>query len=290
MTKPKHNICRRIRTLPGRAEHVGPLGYTDPVETSRIRRRVKVVADTRELRSGVIAALRGDPDIDLRVRQHKVGDYWLDDSIAVERKSCRDFYASIFDGRVFSQASRLRRAAGRCLLVIEGLGFSRAFSSPPPWLSGALVTLTAGYQLPILPSRGVAHTAQLLRLLALQQLEERMGEPAFPKGPRLARSTERLLRQRVLQGVPLVGPRRATALLDRFTTLGAIFSAGPEELRAIHGIGPDVAATIAWLGAGADHVREERAPYAAGVGLAPRAGGRESREAQGQDGGSAGRF
>src|SRR2546430_5957998 len=94
-------------------------------------RRIKIVADTRELRSGVIAALRGDARIDLRVRPHKVGDYWIDDVLAIERKSCRDFYASIFDGRLFRQARELRRAAARCLILVEGLQFSRAFAAAP---------------------------------------------------------------------------------------------------------------------------------------------------------------
>lgn len=192
-------------------------------------RRIKSVADTRELRSGVIDALRGDARIDLRVRPHKVGDYWIDDVLAIERKSCRDFYGSIFDGRLFRQARELRRAAARCLILVEGMQFSRAFAAAPPWLSGALLTVTAGYQVPVLPSRSPAHTAELLRLLALEQVMERMGEPMFPKSAPFY-STDRWLRLRVLQAVPLIGPKRAAALLDRLETLGDIFTAPPDDV------------------------------------------------------------
>ncbi len=209
--------------------------------------RIKVVADTRELRSGVIAALRGDARIDLRVRPLAVGDYWIDDVVAVERKSCRDFYASIFDGRLFRQASALRRAAERCLVVVEGLHFSRAFAQSPPWLSGALLTVTAGYQVPVLPSRAPAHTAEILRLLALEQVRERMGEATFHKAV-LRRSGDRWVRMRVLQGVPRVGPKRAKALLEQVGSLGEIFAAPESVLAQVKGVGPDIAAVIARIG------------------------------------------
>jgi len=77
-------------------------------------RRVLVVADTRELRSGVIDRLRTEPRLDVRVRPHKVGDYWIDGLVAIERKSCRDFYASIFDGRLFQQLVHMLGCGERC--------------------------------------------------------------------------------------------------------------------------------------------------------------------------------
>jgi len=209
--------------------------------------RRKVVADTRELRSGIIDRLRGDPRIDLRVRPHRVGDYWADNELVIERKSLRDFYGSLFQHRLFRQVCAMRHAAARCLLIIEGLHASRTFTLPPPWLHGALLTITAGYQVPIVPSASRATTADLLYALAMQELGGRMGEMRFPK-ERASHSRVRWLRLRVLQAVPLIGPKRASALLDAFGTLGAVFTASTQALVRTVGVGPELASLIARLG------------------------------------------
>jgi len=213
-------------------------------------RRVLVVADTRELRSGVVDRLREEPRLDVRVRPHKVGDYWIDGLVAIERKSCRDFYASIFDGRLFQQLIRMRQAASRCLLIVEGLQRSRAFLETRPWLNGVLVSVAAGLQVPWIPSRDTAHTAELLRTLALQELGATSGDLRHAKGYRRSQSVNRWLRLRVLQAVPLVGPKRATSLLQAFGSLGDIFTADEQALAGTRHVGDRVAKIIAELGRG----------------------------------------
>ena len=42
-----------------------------------------------------------------------------------------------------------------------------------------------------------------------------------------------------------VGPRTRLALLERFGTAGAVFSAAPSELRAVHGVGIKLSRAIA---------------------------------------------
>src|SRR5919198_1421521 len=49
-----------------------------------------------------------------------VADFLLGDGVAVERKSARDFVASILDRRLFDQAERLLEAFERPLLILEG--------------------------------------------------------------------------------------------------------------------------------------------------------------------------
>ncbi|MFC1707720.1 ERCC4 domain-containing protein, partial [Planctomycetota bacterium] len=111
-------------------------------------RRIGIVVDSRESRSGIIKRLQDDDRFEVTVRPLKIGDYWIDGDLAIERKSSRDFYRSIFDGKIFRQLSQLRRASSRCLLLVEGLQRSRAFARLPNWLTGALLTMTAGYQIP----------------------------------------------------------------------------------------------------------------------------------------------
>lgn len=51
----------------------------------------RIVADHRESRSGVPAALATHPNVDLTIRRLKLGDYRVNDTLIVERKTLADF-------------------------------------------------------------------------------------------------------------------------------------------------------------------------------------------------------
>ncbi|MFC1707768.1 helix-hairpin-helix domain-containing protein [Planctomycetota bacterium] len=85
-----------------------------------------------------------------------------------------------------------------------------------------------------------------------------MGEPQFSRGRRHA--VDRWLRHRVLQSVPHVGPKRAAALLNHFGTLGPIFTALPEALVEVDGVGRHTAGILALLGLGADGRATDQEP------------------------------
>src|SRR5699024_5065424 len=55
----------------------------------------------------------------------------------------------------------------------------------------------------------------------------------------------RAMQASALDGIPGLGPARRRALLDRFVTVSAIREASEEELVAVDGIGPALAAQIA---------------------------------------------
>ena len=64
----------------------------------------RIAIDDRERGSGVIEALRDHPDVDLTVRRLERGDYLIDRTLVVERKTLPDFAMSVVDGRLFAQA------------------------------------------------------------------------------------------------------------------------------------------------------------------------------------------
>jgi ERCC4-type nuclease len=68
---------------------------------------VRIVADDREEAGGVIAELRGRPDVALEVRRLPVGDFLVEERFAVERKTLADFSCSVVDARLFKQAAAL---------------------------------------------------------------------------------------------------------------------------------------------------------------------------------------
>jgi ERCC4-type nuclease len=170
----------------------------------------------------------------------KTGDYRVGRSLLVERKTARDFWQSIFDGRLFRQAGRLAKASPRALLLVEGPGLD--LSKPP--VRGALVTLMTVFGVPVLFSRDAADSAQWI-LMASRHLESRK-EDVYKRGgwrPKGKRARQLF----ILQGLPGIGPRRAEALLNRFGTVRGVFAAEEAAFREAPGIGNRTAQKIAWV-------------------------------------------
>ena len=63
---------------------------------------MKITVDYREDASGIIDLLK-EKEVLIEVKKVSFGDYIINDSIAIERKTARDFLISIIDGRLFSQ-------------------------------------------------------------------------------------------------------------------------------------------------------------------------------------------
>jgi len=201
----------------------------------------RIAIDDRERGSGVIEALRDHPNVELTIRRLKLGDYLIDKTLIVERKTLSDFAVSVVDGRLFTQASTLARTnRARPCFILEGakkdhpkLVISRSA------MQGAIIALTLVFGLPLLRSRCPRETADLI-LYAADQLQRRNSttpkrQGYHPKG--LARQQSFLL-----QAIPEIGPAKAKLLLDTFGSPFGVASAKVEDLRAVDGIG-EVAAT-----------------------------------------------
>jgi DNA excision repair protein ERCC-4 len=63
------------------------------------------------------------------VRRLAAGDFLVDDNFAVERKTLRDFAASVIDARLFKQAVAIVAGARRGVIVLEGTATSTARGS-----------------------------------------------------------------------------------------------------------------------------------------------------------------
>lgn len=202
--------------------------------------RVRITADGRERAGGVVDALRTMGNVDLSIEHLRLGDYRVENTLLVERKTVADLAISILDGRLFRQASRLARAtAVRPCLIVEGAtdDLDRA-AVPRPALQGALITATLIYGLPLLYSTGPAETARLLRIAACQ-LRRRTARGPERFGSKSG-SDDRL-RMLMLEAVPNIGPVRAKALVEAFGNIEGLAAAGVKELATTAGIGPVIA-------------------------------------------------
>ncbi len=203
--------------------------------------RRRVICDDREADSPVVAALRARGDVTVILARMLAGDYQVEGTqVLFERKTLPDFAVSLIDGRLFSQAARLRQLApGRAVVILEGdsrelaaTGVSREA------LQGALVALTVVFGIAVLRASDATESARLICYAAGQMRRAATG--AIPRpGYRPRRLANRQLY--LLQGLPGVGSKRAALLLETFGSVAAVCNAGLNALQGVHGIGPETA-------------------------------------------------
>jgi len=202
--------------------------------------RIKV--DDRERSPEVVEALRR-LGANIEVGRLQYGDYVVEGHLFVERKTIRDLAVSVMSGRLFRQARRLASlSTGRACIIIEGPphdlltgGLSRS------GFHGTLISLTLVFGLPVLRSTSPQETASLI-LLAADQLRRRLTAPPRRYGRRIG--SLRRSQMLMLQGIPSVGPGRATSLLESFGSPGSLASASVDEIAEVPGIGKCTAGRI----------------------------------------------
>jgi len=203
----------------------------------------RIVVDHRERPSGVPAALSKHPNVKLTTHHLSLGDYRVNDTLIVERKTLTDFAQSVRDGRLFTQASRLSRVKhARPCLILEGTRVNHwSAALPRSSIQGAIITITLVFGLPLLRSSSPEETAALI-LFAADQLHRRATKPPqrygyHPKG---------LTRQQsyLLQAIPEIGPAKAKRLLETFGSPFGVASATIEDLQMVGGIGESAATKI----------------------------------------------
>lgn len=204
---------------------------------------LRIEIDDRERNQDLLTALRGIDGLDIKCVRLDVGDFRIDDAVVVERKTAADFAASIVDGRLFSQASRMVQSPLRPAYIIEGaVDDWKSLKVARPALQGALISLMLVFDIPVLRSNGPEETARLLRYTG-QQLIRARGDGCIPI--RQIKAKRRSTRKyRVLQSLPGIGPDRAKRLLEHFGSVRACLAADAEQLSAIEGIGPTTARKI----------------------------------------------
>ena len=206
---------------------------------------ITIVADDREAQAGVIAALRARADVSLSIARLPLGDYKVDSAILFERKTLRDFAASIENGRLFNQAKRLTSSSLKSALILEGTAADMAATGMRrEALQGALICISIICGLPVLRAMDAEETARLMIYTARQIARTTAGgihrAGYRPKGKRKRQLF-------LLQGLPGIGPDRAARLLDHFGTVEAVCSADEEDLRSVAGVGRTTAEKIRWI-------------------------------------------
>ncbi len=198
----------------------------------------RVIVDEREKVSGVPDVLKSFGfQIDYRVLE--VGDYVVSADCAVERKAGRDFVKSLYSGRLFDQAKRLRQFYTHPVLVAEGdLQLIFGETSKPRAFWGALTTLAFQFGMSIFFTANAEQTADLIYTLVRRTgLTRPPRGPWVQKKPRAVGVSMEKAQLALVATLPAIGPKSAERVLLRFGSVRRVFSASVAELCTVKGLG-----------------------------------------------------
>jgi len=201
--------------------------------------KINIIADDREGKSAVTASLLAIKDVNVRIDRLSFGDYKVNNHLLFERKTLKDFAASIIDGRLFDQMIRLASSKYRGILILEGTGRDIAASGiRREAMQGALISTTLILGIPVLRSKEPDETARLM-IYAARQIKS-IARGGFQR-PGYQPKNKRKRQLYILQGLPGVGREKAVRLLDNFGSVESVITADRDELQAVEGIGKNIA-------------------------------------------------
>lgn len=194
---------------------------------------MKITVDYREEASGLIDLLKNE-DISIEVKKVPYGDYIINDSITIERKTARDFLVSIIDGRLFNQLSNVKKYCTNPILVVEGNPYKTDLNFDPMAIKGALISAQVIWYIPVIFSRSKEDTRDIFLMIGNQE-ETYIDVVPLRGGYRPKRLKSKQLY--LLQGLPQVGPMLAKRLIEHFRSVSKIMNASIDELTEVDGIG-----------------------------------------------------
>jgi DNA excision repair protein ERCC-4 len=194
---------------------------------------LRIIVDERERKSGIPDLLKS-VGLNLEMKTLPIGDYIVAPETIVERKSIRDLMASVFDGRLFDQCTRLKEHFEHPVVLMEGnVDEIEEITENPLIFYGAISTVVLDFKIPVIPTPSATHTAKLLVSMCSRK--------DTPKGPYLKKikKSSDLERQQLssLCSLPGVGEKFAVRMLEKFGTPIKVFTATTAELAKVEGLG-----------------------------------------------------
>jgi ERCC4-type nuclease len=187
-----------------------------------------IIVDTREKQSLVYSYLVGK-NANTKFEKLDIGDYLVGDVI-IERKTFKDFQASIIDKRLTKQLIELKKYP-KCFLLLEGFLYNFEDSViNENAVRGMILSCALDFGIPVIYSQNEEDSAKLLIVLA-KRLEKSEKESSLRfKKTEMSFDEQK---QFILEGFPGIGPTTAKALLEKFKTLEKIFNCPKQKLAKI---------------------------------------------------------
>ncbi len=200
--------------------------FSKSVEVKSVEQnKFPIIVDTREKQSLVYSYLSGK-GANVKFEKLDIGDYIVGD-IVIERKTFKDFQASIIDKRLMKQLTELKKYT-KSFLLLEGFLYNfRDSIINENAIRGMILSCALDFGIPIIYSQNEEDSAKLLLVLAKRlEKSEKDNSLRFKK----TEMTFEEQKQFILEGFPGVGPTTAKALIEKFKTLEKIFTCPKEKL------------------------------------------------------------
>jgi len=203
----------------------------------------RVIVDERERASGVPEMLS---KLEVRVYYARlaVGDYVVNPEIAAERKSIGDFVSSVYDGRLFAQASSLASSYRKPYIIVEGDvnkvgGMVKNLSS----YYGAVASVTLAYDLRLMHTANTDETAIAIAALVRNSRAKPIPPGLLQAPPKSKDEAQQQLY--FVSSLPGVGMKTAKRMLGRYGTPRRVMTLTEAQLAMIPGVGAKRASKIA---------------------------------------------
>lgn len=194
---------------------------------------LKIIVDYREKSSGLIDLLKNAGAF-VEVKKVSYGDYIINETVTIERKTARDFLISIIDGRLFNQLSNLIKFCASPILLIESNPYNTDLKFNRKAIKGALISAEAIWHIPVIFSRSKEDSKDIFMLIS-KQIESYIDVVPLRGGYRPKRLKSKQLY--LLQGLPQIGPMLAKRLLKHFKSVSNVVNASVQDLAEFGGIG-----------------------------------------------------
>ena len=207
-----------------------------------------IVVDVGEKRSSIPRLLE-KLEVEFEFDHLPVGDYVVE-WVAVERKTVNDYLSSKESGHLDKQLYELSRNFKLSYLVIEGFVSEALMYRRLPRY--AYLSSLVGSSLKRSPDgeQGQIVTVNLDSeydtAMFLKALDDKIRRGDYVRLPKIEKASFKPSDWAVyvLSSLPGVGEARAKALLKRFGSLRAVFSASPPDLSKVEGIGRKTADSL----------------------------------------------
>ena len=201
---------------------------------------LRIIVDERERKSGIPDLLKSI-GMGVEMKTLPIGDYIVAPETIVERKSIKDLMASVFDGRLYDQCTRLKENFEYPIVLVEGnVDEIEEITDNPLVFYGALSRVTLEFKIPIIPTPSASHTAKLLVALCSKK-----DGPTGPYLKKIKKSSNLETQQlSTLCSLPGIGEKFAVRMLEKFGTPLKVFSATTSELAKVEGLGESRAKKI----------------------------------------------
>jgi DNA excision repair protein ERCC-4 len=202
----------------------------------------RVIVDERERQSGVPDRLS---KLDVRVYYSRlaVGDYVVNPEIAAERKSVSDLVSSVYDGRLFAQASALASSYRKPYIIVEGdvTEVSKLVKNLASYY-GAIASVTLAYDLRLMHTANADETALAIAAL-VRNSRARPIPPGLLQAPPKSKD-EAQQQLYFVSSLPGVGLKLAKRMLGRYGTPRRVVALTEAQFSMIPGVGAKRASKI----------------------------------------------